>query len=211
MPERDAAGPFDARRAWLHGIVYFSACLCVSWATGVLQALLRGPVLPVGASESFWIATAGSAAVVVVGYTFVWPRGTVTHGRPLSPAAGLWGLAWGLTESQLLLSFVVLISRLGLGRWQTFVASYLVISVWQATWHGLYWDRVVVPPHNIPEWNVRKILLVHNPNLLVSLAHLTLFGAPWVFVALQTYALTASAVAMHFPAYPLRSRRPAAA
>ena len=56
-------------------------------------------------------------------------------------------------------------------RWLTAVAAFAFIASYQGLWHRFYWDIKVAPPHNIPEWNVRKILFAHGPNLVVTLAH----------------------------------------
>ena len=79
--------------------------------------------------------------------------------------------------------------------------SYLCIGTYNGLLHHFFWDIYVSPPHNYSEWNARKVLFCHTPNLLVSLSYLAVFGNLWVFLGLQTLALLLSAWAMRFPGY----------
>ena len=78
--------------------------------------------------------------------------------------------------------------------------SFLVIATFTGTWHQFFWDIYVAPIHNIPEWNLRKVLFVHTPNLVLSLSLLTLFGSGSIVVAAQVVALVGSSIFMRFPA-----------
>jgi hypothetical protein len=59
----------------------------------------------------------------------------------------------------------------------------------------------VTPEHNIVEWNGRKVLLAHTPNLIATLTYLTLHGNMGIFILLQTIALLSSTYFMHFPPF----------
>lgn len=176
---------------WRRAGVYFACCLVVSALTGVLADLgdLDAAVLP----------TAACLLVVLVAYGLVWPRGTFVLDRPRDPVSALFGLVWGFCQGQLLLSGYVLVERLDLSRGATVALAFALLAAFQGVWHAAYWDVRVAPPHNIPEWNLRKVLLCHVPNLVVSLTHYAVYGSAFWFVLFQTVALTLSSVAMRFP------------
>ena len=84
--------------------------------------------------------------------------------------------------------------------WLVVTVAFLVIAAFTGTWHQVFWDVYVAPIHNIEEWNLRKVLIVHTPNLILSLSLLTLFGSGVLVVVAQVIALVGSSVKMHFPA-----------
>lgn len=185
-------------RAWLVAGAWFAVCLVAGQASGVLAALAR----PAPRGEAGWVAlTLLAAAVVLVAYALIWPRGTFTDGRVrhafLAPA---FGAAWGFCQGTSFLVLWALIERTGLSLPWLAVAAYLAIGAFNAVFHRFFWDRLVAPPHNYRNWNARKVLLCHTPNLVVCLLHFALFRDAAVFVGLQMLALAASAVAMRFPA-----------
>lgn len=198
MPRRP--DDYTARGAWLRGIAYFVACTLVGWWTGALDLVVGRGLAPPDPDLGYWLWTTAAFAVVALGYGVVWREGTLTHGRTLDPSGAVgFGIAWGLTESLLLLSFWVLVRDLGWSPPWTAVGAYVVISAWQGGWHALYWDHHVAPEHNIASWNLAKVAFAHTPNLAVSLTHLALYERPAVFVLLQTLALTLSTWNMRFP------------
>jgi hypothetical protein len=75
----------------------------------------------------------------------------------------------------------------------------LLLSAFQGVWHAAYWDVHVAPEHNVPEWNLRKVVLCHVPNLLATLTFYAVSGSAVWFVVLQTVSLVLSATAMRFP------------
>jgi hypothetical protein len=76
-----------------------------------------------------------------------------------------------------------------------------VISAFLGLWHQFYWDIYVAPEHNILEWNIKKVLLAHIPNIVITLTYLSLYGNSGVFVLCQTFALVASTYFMRFPPF----------
>lgn len=196
----------DASRSgtspWWRALGWFSACVLASWATGVLPALLQGTP---GRSDAagFWLATAGCLVLVAVAYGLVWPIGTFTLDRPRDLTSYAFGAVWGLTEAQLLLAGYAVVEDavVGLGgpTWAVVGLAFLLLSGIQGAWHALYWDLRVAPEHNVPEWNARKVVLCHVPNLLATLTHLAVYDAPRWFVLFQVLALALSAGAMRFP------------
>lgn len=197
-----ATGRYYPDLAWLRGGIYFCCCFILSWATGVLPHLLDSPLIRPGQlSDPWWIAmTLICAGVIINSYFSLWPRGTVSHGRPrVVWTQLLFGIVWGVSEAQLMLSFWALSEIVGLrGLWAG-LSTYLACSVFTGNWHRFYWDIHVAPDHNIREWNLKKVLWAHNPNLILTLVWLGLFGNAGLFVLLQATGLAASTWFMRFP------------
>ena len=176
---------------WLRAAGYFVVCLVVSALSGVL--------LDLGDTGAAVLPTVGCLLVVVVAYGVIWPLGTYTLDRPRDPVSAGFGLLWGFCEAQLLLSGYRLVELLGLSRFWTVALAFLLLSAFQGIWHAAYWDRKVAPEHNVPEWNARKVVLCHVPNLAATLTHYAVYGSELWFVVFQVVALTLSSVAMRFP------------
>jgi len=193
---------YNAGKAWIRAAVFFFAALLIGLWSGVTPSLLTPPLFQPGLLQQggFWVTISAYAIVVIIGYGFIWPRGTLTYGRPLRPAACLFfGLMWGLAQAQIFLAIWTLASWLDLGAWWTAGITYAAIAIYNGLWHSLYWDIHVSPPHNIEAWNGRKIAFAHTPNLLATLLFLGLFGNFWVVVMMQCLALVLSCWFMHFP------------
>ena len=195
---RDPWADHTAGLAWRRALVYLVACL----AFGALAGVFTTRVTPAGAPLGFWLWTAACVAVILVGYWVIWPLGTLTHGRPLVPSATVFGVLWGIAEGVLFAGVWLLADR-----WlpSTVVAvgvTFVLLSAYLGLWHQFYWDLKVSPEHNIEEWNARKVVLVHVPNLAITLPYLAVTDAVVVFVALQTLGLVGAARAMHFPGFP---------
>jgi hypothetical protein len=177
---------------------YFAACLLAGVVSGVTADL---------ADVHHGSPVAVSLAVLVlevVAYGVVWPIGTYALDRPKDWVSTAFGVVWGLCEAQLLLSGFVLVEQLGLGKPATVAVAFVLLSAFQGGWHALYWDVRVAPEHNDPAWNLRKVLLCHVPNLLVTLTHYAVYRSALWFVVFQTVSLALSARAMRFPR-PARS------
>ncbi|MEO7386382.1 MAG: hypothetical protein ABIX37_05560 [Gammaproteobacteria bacterium] len=190
--------------AWLRAALYFSIVLVVSWATGVLKVLVHAPfVLPAQVQDPLWLGLTGLWTLVTVwGYVYWWPRGTLTHGRPLDLVPQvLFGLAWGLTSAQLTLVLWALVEDFGFARWITAVLVFFLLSGYGQIYQSGWWDIHVSPPHNIRSTNAKKVLFAHMPFLLVALTHFALFGNALVFAGFHAIALACSAVAMRFPPF----------
>jgi hypothetical protein len=190
--------------AWLRALLYFSVVLVASWATGVLKVLVHEPcVAPGQSSTPLWLGlTTLWLAVTAWAYVYWWPRGTLTHGRPLHllPQAGF-GLLWGFCSGQLTLVFWALLEDFGFARWLTALLVFFVLSGYGQVYQSGWWDIHVSPPHNIRATNAGKVLFGHMPFLIVALVHFTLFGNALVFVGFHALALACSAVAMRFPPF----------
>lgn len=194
---------YSPKLAWLRALAYFAACLGVAGMTGVLGRVISEPLATEAqrASPLWWAHTALYFAVIVVGYGVIWPIGTFTDGRKrhalLAPA---YGLAWGLCQGLWFLSIWTLLGKTGLSTLWVAGLSYLAIGGYNAVYHSQFWDIYVSPPHNYTEWNAKKVLLCHTPNLLVGLSYLAIQGNAAIFALTQGLALALSAFFMRFPA-----------
>ncbi|NJN79474.1 MAG: hypothetical protein HC797_02855, partial [Anaerolineales bacterium] len=90
--------------------------------------------------------------------------------------------------------------------WTVVFVSFLIISTFKGIWQSQYWDIYVSPEHNIPEWNLKKVLLGHIPNLICTLSYLALFGNAFLFLSFQTTGLMICAYYMHFPKWTMDNR-----
>ena len=194
---------YNATVAWKRGGAFVLAAITLGYLSGVTQEITTQAAWPGNLDARAWPGLAIYTVLIVVGYGVIWPRGTLTHGRPLRPLrAVFFGLCWGLAQSLVFLTLWTWCGLLGLGPWWTAGLAYLAIGTYNGLWQALYWDVKVSPPHNIQSWNARKVALVHTPNLLFTLAWLTVYGLPgaWVVVVMQCTALVLSSWTMHFPA-----------
>jgi uncharacterized membrane protein len=194
---------YDARMAWFRAWMYFCVCWLLSWATGVLPTLLSQPLLnPEHLQQpAWWVFVIATWVTVLIGYLWVWPAGTVTYQRRFYPATtALIGVVWGFSEAQLFLAFWAIGERFLDAPWMVAVFTYLCASAANGPLHLFYWDRYVSPDHNIYEWNIRKVMLAHNPLLILSLVFLVVWGDLGVYLLWPAFALFASAIAQRFPA-----------
>jgi len=198
----DTTVAYDSRKAWFRAFVFFWVAIAIGSFCGVSQQLLAPPIIDPDLlkHEPWRWATEIYLVIIIVGYGFIWPRGTLTHGRIFRPLACIgFGLFWGIAQAMIFLSIWTAVGWLGLDPLWTGVISYLGIALYTGLWHSLYWDIHVSPPHNIAAWNVRKVLFAHTPNLVFTLFYLSWFGSLWVVVAMQSLALILSCWFMHFP------------
>lgn len=203
---------YDPVAAWWRGLTYVTACVALAFAAGTVATILSNPLVLPGQTSSWlwWLVTGAVVAVVLVGYGVVWPWGTRPHGRRIVwPDTLLFGLLWGLGEALLLGTVWLLATRawravLGTGALTDglVVATVIVVlSAFIGSWHALYWDIHVSPEHNIIERNGIKVALVHTPNVVVATCWLTAWEDLGLFVLVQAFALTLSALAMPFPSF----------
>lgn len=203
--QRSAAqGRYSPRLAWLRAGLYFCFCLLVASFSGVLATVIHTPLATAAqlADLRWWALTLACAAVIAIAYAVIWPRGTFTDGRRLHPLLTLvYGSVWGICQGLLFLSMWALVQHSGLGVWWVALISYFLIGAYNGCWHHFFWDIHVSPPHNYSEWNGRKVLFCHTPNLLLCLSYLALYGNAGIYLLLQGAALAASAWFMRFPAF----------
>jgi hypothetical protein len=191
--------PYDAYRAWARAGAFVVVAAVVGAVAGVYGEPLGLRSEHLG-HAGWWLAVVGCLAVELVAYWVVWPRGTYTLDRPRDPAAAVAvGVPWGVAQGVVFLALFRLGGAIVDGDAATAAVAFGLISTYQAVFHAAWWDRLVAPPHNKPEWNLRKVLLCHVPNLAVTLAFLTAYGDGAVFVTFQVVALVGSALFMRFP------------
>jgi hypothetical protein len=206
---------YDTKAAWLRAFAYFAGCWSLAFAAGTIPTILSNPLVLPGQTDDWlwWALAAASLLVVLIGYGVIWPRGTLPHGRRIVvPDTVLFGVAWGVSEGLLFGSVWLLAKRgfdslIGPGTVSDFLilgTTIVVLSAFLGLWHALYWDIHVSPEHNIAEWNIRKVLFAHTPNLVVSGIWVTGYENLALFVGLQALALVMSSIAMPFPTF----RRP---
>lgn len=199
---------YHPRSAWLRAVIYFVVCFMIAHFTGALALVLNQPLASAeNLRDVLWILfTLLCIAVEIWGYIYLWPRGTLTHGRQLYWSVVLtFGLLWGLSEGLLFLSVFVLTSQWVASKLLVWFISFSVISTFLGLWHQFYWDIYVAPEHNILEWNIKKVLYAHIPNIVITLTYLSLYGNAGIFVLCQTFALVASTYFMRFPPFWTRN------
>lgn len=191
------------RVAWLRAGIYFCCCYLLSWASGAMDLLLTSPIATPGqlANGTWAVFTAGLYAFILVAYTGVWVYFTPVFDRSRHPVVGaVFGFLWGSSSGQLFLSVWLLVGRLGLPEWGTWIATFLLLGAWQPNWHSIYWDHYIAPEHDTPLTQKIKALGCHIPNLAIGLTHLTLYDNYFIFVSAQVLACMSAAVGMRFPA-----------
>ena len=82
------------------------------------------------------------------------------------------------------------------GPWVAVTTSFLALSAFIGLWHQFVWDVRVAPNHNIEDWNLRKVVLVHTPFLLAIVGYLTAFEVGVPVVSAGVIALVGSARSM---------------
>lgn len=195
---------YSPRLAWIRGGLYFASGFILSILTGVLPALVSKPIVIREQISNlyWWLFTLLCVGVIYFAYFFLWPKGTLTHGRQLYlPQVLFFGLFWGLGEGQVFLSAWAVTEKFIGNAWLTALVTFLIVGTFKGLWQSQYWDIHVAPEHNIPEWNLKKVLLGHIPNLICTLSYLAVFGNALIFLLLQTAGLMYMTYRMRFPAW----------
>ena len=156
------------------------------------------------AADSSWT----TYAYICFGYIFfaywiLWASKTLTFDRKFYVGSEIvFGLLWGLSMGQLLLSFVHLWgTAAGLEGWALYGASYACMGFWQYLFQDVYWDVWVSPEHDDPKSIIVKTILSHIPNVAICLGFLVFFGKNYtLYVLSQTFALVAASIFQRFPA-----------
>ncbi|HQX12181.1 MAG TPA: hypothetical protein PKY66_17340 [Thermoflexales bacterium] len=204
-------GTYSVYGAWLRGLIYLCASAVLAVLTGVIGRVVAQP--PVSAANLadplWWSLTALCGAVEVIAYFVIWRKGTLPRGRVRHiPSVLVFGALWGISEALVFLSIWALAEIVIPIRWGVALAAFAVISTFKGIWQSRYWDLYVAPEHNIPAWNLPKVLFAHIPNLIVTLTHLALFESAVLFILFQMIALMGSAWFMRFPAWTeIKARR----
>ena len=195
---------YSPRLAWIRGGLYFTSGFILSILTGVLPALFSNPIATAEQVSNlyWWLFTFLCVGIIYFAYFYLWVKGTLTHGRELHlPQVLFFGLFWGLGEGQVLLSAWAVTEKFIGNVWLTALVTFLIVGTFKGLWQSQYWDIHVAPEHNIPEWNLKKVLFGHIPNLLFTLSYLAVFGNALIFLLLQTAGLMYMTYRMRFPKF----------
>jgi hypothetical protein len=202
---------YSPRLAWIRGGIYFTSAFILSILTGVFSTLISKPIASQEnlSNPIWWLFTLICTGVIYFAYFYLWPQGTLTHGRELHLSSVLiFGLLWGLSEGQIFLSVWSVTEKFIDNVWIVALVSFLIVGTFKGVWQSQYWDIHVSPEHNIPEWNEKKVLLGHIPNLIFTLSYLAIFGNALIFLFFQTAGLMYCAYYMHFPKWTVDDRPP---
>lgn len=105
---------YNPRLAWIRGGIYFASCFILSIFTGVFSTLISKPIVTQEnlSNPIWWAFTLVCVSVIYFAYFIIWRRGTLTHGRELhKPSVFIFGLLWGLSEGQLMLSIWAIVEK----------------------------------------------------------------------------------------------------
>jgi len=190
--------------SWIRAFIFFCSALLLSWATGITSKLLTTPIAtPEQLQDPQWIAwTAGCFLLIFVAYWVIWARWTQTFDRKqyLIPQI-VFGIFWGFSVGQIFLIIWSFCCLFSFALWIKWIIGYALISLVMGLWQDLYWDVYVIPEHDTP-WSLKwKIVCSHIPNMLFCLTYLALYDNRLIFVILQTFSLTGSAIFMRFPPF----------
>ena len=200
---------YEPKLAWMRACAYFAFAWALGFISGAVSTIAQNPMVFPGQIHNiaWWIFTLVAVTVVVVGYWIIWPIGTRAHGRKIViPETPIFGILWGLSEGMIFASVFVTADRIfgvaDLGhRLAVFATCYLALSLFIGLWHAIYWDIYIAPEHNVLEWNIRKVILAHNPNVTITTAYVIVFGNVSFYVLLQAIALFGATLAMPFPSF----------
>ncbi len=188
--------------AWTRAFSYFAFCNLVSIATGTFEAILAKPIFTAEQlSNRVWLTYAfGCVAYLFVAYWMMWARMTLTFNRKFHlPAQLFFGLVWGLSTGQLLLSFYHVWSFADLPGFAHYLLAYVSMGLWQYSIQDYWWDIYISPEHDSPKSIMIKTVVCHIPNVAICLGFLVLYDNYFMFVAFQTFALVASTLFQKLP------------
>ncbi len=196
-------GVYEPRLAWLRAGIYFCICWIISWGSGVLNTLTASaePLPGLIGDPVFIAAVAAILIFEYIAYYKVWAAGTYSlNRRRYAVTSIVFGALWGIAEAQLFLSFFAIAESFGAGMWGSAIVMWIGVGAFYGPWHRFYWDFYVAPEHNVLEWNGRKVLFVHVPNITLTIGYLLYFREPHLFVGFMAFALIGAAWYMRFPA-----------
>ncbi len=189
--------------AWVRALIYFAFCNIVSAATGSLETLLKQPIATSGQlADSIWIIFCIFCFIYIFfAYWILWARMTLTFDRKYYIGSEIvFGLLWGISTGQLLLSFYHLWNMTSLPKWVIYLCSYVCMGTWQYFIQDYFWDIRVSPEHDTPRSIMIKTLVSHIPNVAICLLFLLFYNNYLLYVATQTFALIATSIFQKFPA-----------
>jgi hypothetical protein len=189
--------------AWTRAMIYFTMCNLISIWTGTAQTMFGQPIANLDQlSDPRWITLCCLCFLYIfIAYWILWAKMTLTFDRKYYIGVGIvFGVIWGLSTGQMLLSFYHLWNMTELPSWVVYFASFVCMGLWQYLVQDYFWDIYVSPEHDTPKSIKLKTLISHIPNITICLLFLVLYGNYWLFVFTQTLALVAAIIFQKFPA-----------
>ena len=189
--------------AWIRALIYFAFCNIVSIVTGSLETLVTQPIATnEQLTDPIWITFCTFCFIYIFfAYWILWARMTLTFDRKYYIGSEIiFGLLWGISTGQLLLSFYHLWNMTSLPTGIIFLFSYVCMGAWQYFIQDYFWDIRVSPEHDTPRSIMIKTFFSHVPNVAICLLFLSLYNNYLIFVATQTFALIATSIFQKFPA-----------
>ena len=206
---------FVPMAAWLRAGILFCLLYLISWATGVKEAILTNPIATEEqlADPIWWAWVVGLFAFILFAYWGIWARYTIRFDRKLDLIPQIvYGLLWGSAFGQLFLSLWHISKIIGpnWATWQTWLLTYVLITICQWFLMDMYWDVYISPEHDSPKSIKLKVPLTHIPNMTLCLTFFALYENYAIFIVLQTLALTGASIFMRMPAPWSKEKTPSA-
>jgi hypothetical protein len=198
LPQTD----FRPKVLWTRAGIYFCACLIISWVTGTMEKILANPFVTQEQLQSTaWIIwTAVCFVLIVVAYWVVWASMTVTFKRKrYLLVQTCFGIVWGVCTAQIFLTIWNFCGIFDWPLWGRWLLGYVLLSAYMGLFQDLWWDVYVIPEHDTPRSLKLKVVFSHVPNMTVCLTYLALYDNQWIFIILQTMALTGASIFLRFP------------
>lgn len=189
--------------AWIRACIYFCICNIISVITGTFDELISRPIATITQfNDPTWIIFCVSCfAYIFVAYWILWAKMTLTFDREYYLGSEIvFGLLWGFSMGQVLLSFYHLWNQTNLPVWGVYLTSYACMGTWQYFIQDYFWDIYVSPEHDTPKSIKIKTLVSHIPNVAICLLFLLLYGNYFIYLLTQIFALVAASVFQRFPA-----------
>jgi len=193
---------YKPKSAWTLALIYFTFCNIVSVVTGTFETLLKQPIATTEQlADPMWIIFGFFCfTYIFFAYWILWARMTLTFNRRFYIGSEIvFGLLWGISTGQVLLSFYHLWDITLLPKWAVYLFSYICMGAWQYFIQDYFWDIRVSPEHDTQRSIMIKTFISHIPNVAICLLFLSIFNNYVIFVATQTFALIATSVSQKFP------------
>ncbi|MCP4764155.1 MAG: hypothetical protein GY870_20450 [archaeon] len=189
--------------AWTRALIYFSLCNIISVVTGTFEYILNNPIFtPEQLVDPSWLVFCAICFIYIFfAYWILWARMTLTFERKYYIGSEIiFGILWGLSMGQLLLSYYHLWNMTVLPAWGVYLCSYASMGAWQYFIQDYFWDVYVSPEHDTPRSIIIKTIASHIPNVALCLLFLMTYNNYLIYVLTQTFALVATSIFQKFPA-----------
>lgn len=193
---------FRPRVIWLRALIVFCSFSILAWHAGTIDTLLANPFVTSAQLQSTaWIIyTAFCFVFVFIAYWIVWAGMTLQFNRKRYWAVQIgFGLVWGTCTSLVFLTIWNVCRSFDWPVWGQWIAGYALLSAFMGLWQDLYWDVWVVPEHDTPRSLKLKVIYSHVPNMTICLTYLAIYDNQWIFIILQTMALTGASIFLRWP------------